>query len=358
MPHTNTKTKYVHPVVKLHNKSTAGLQRALDENEQITEELLQQYYLELATDGEERDTNLTAAELADRVRLYKAVREDTENLKAKAAMLLKSSLKASSQADELETRLHDVENSRKKIGLIPAAPANSVIDLQETQAKHFARGLNWYKAFLVFFIGSFAGVVSETLWCIIRNGYIESRAGLVYGPLNALYGAGALALTLALYKYRNRSSLYSFAGGMLIGSAVEYICSWGQEMLFGSRSWDYSGMPFNLNGRICLLYSLFWGVLGVFWIKSLYPRMARWILKIPNRIGVTLTWILLGFMIFNCSMSAISMARWAQRVNGSQASNSFEEFIDRRFPDERMERIFANMKFGDNPSAEQQKHAK
>ena len=93
---------------------------------------------------------------------------------------------------------------------------------------------------LICFSGSFAGVIVELLWCLLRNGYLESRSGLVYGPFNLLYGAGATALTLALYRFRNRNSWISFLGGFLVGSAVEYACSWGQEMIFGSCSWDYS----------------------------------------------------------------------------------------------------------------------
>ena len=94
------------------------------------------------------------------------------------------------------------------------------------------------------------------LWCFIRHGYFESRAGLVYGPFNLLYGVGATALTLLLYRYRNRSASISFFGGVIIGSAVEYLLSWAQETLFGSTSWDYSAVPLNINGRIIF------GVLG------------------------------------------------------------------------------------------------
>ena len=138
-----------------------------------------------------------------------------------------------------------------------------------------------------------------------------------------------------------------FLGGMAAGSIVEYVCSWGQEFFFGSRSWDYSNLPFNLNGRICLLYSVFWGVLGVLWIKNIYPRMAKVILRIPNRAGKILTWCLTAFLVFNAVMSFLAVDRWSQRVNDVPAPNAFWEFIDDRFPDERMEKIFANMHFGD-----------
>ena len=118
-------------------------------------------------------------------------------------------------------------------------------------------------------------------------------------------------------------------------------------MLIGSRSWDYSNMPFNVNGRICLLYSMFWGVLGMFWIKDIYPRMAKWILKLPNRAGKILTWCVTAFLVVNSIVTLVTVWRWSQRVHDVPPSSGFWELVDERFPDERMERIFANMEFGE-----------
>ncbi|MDY3224512.1 MAG: putative ABC transporter permease, partial [Candidatus Faecousia sp.] len=186
--------------------------------------------------------------------------DDLGSLEQMAASLREISVrmtKAGTQifavSDELSARCRDTRQQRKKRKFIAAAPANGTIDLEERESNHFARGMGIYKLLLVCFIGSFAGVLVELLWCLIRNGYLESRSGLVYGPFNLLYGAGAVVLTVCLYRFRNRSGWISFLGGMLVGTVVEYLCSWGQEVLFGSRSWDYSALPFNLNGRVCLL---------------------------------------------------------------------------------------------------------
>lgn len=260
--------------------------------------------------------------------------------------ILKAYIHLWNMNDELGARWKDLKKGRRK-KFISAAPANAVIDLQESRLNHFAQGLNPYKLLLICFIGSFCGVIVELIWCLLRNGYIESRSGLVYGPFNLLYGVGAVALTLALYKFRNRGKWLSFLGGMLIGSLLEYICSFGQELVFGSRSWDYSAMPFNINGRICLLYSVFWGFLGILWMKNIYPRMAQVILKVPNKIGIAVTWITLVFFVVNSAVTCVSVFRWSQRIEGVSAENSFWEFVDDRFPDERMERIFANMEFGE-----------
>ena len=266
-------------------------------------------------------------------------------LKGTAGTLAKASTQIFTVSDELSARCRDTRQQRRKRRFLTAAPANGTIDLEERESDHFARGLGIYKLLLILFIGSFAGVVVELMWCLIRNGYLESRSGLVYGPFNLLYGAGAVALTVCLYRFRNRSGWISFLGGMLVGTVVEYLCSWGQEALFGSRSWDYSTMPFNLNGRVCLLYSVFWGVLGVFWIKDLYPRMAQLILKIPNKIGKILTVAVTVFLIFNGVVSLLAVDRWAERVEGQAPGNSLEELLDERFPNERMESVYANMDF-------------
>ena len=303
---------------------------------------LERYYVRLAQEAEQSE--------APSQSLDQEVQQEIEALKRTSGNLSEALQAANKLEDELSARFFDMRTSRDRKWYLPNPPANGSIDLEEQQRDHFARGINLYKLLLVCFVGSFAGVVVEMLWCLVRNGYLESRAGLVYGPFNLLYGAGAVVLTLALYRYRNRGYLLSFLGGMLVGSVVEYACSWGQEALLGSRSWDYSSLPFNINGRICLLYSVFWGVLGVLWIKDLYPRMAKWILKIPNRIGKLLTWCLTAFLVVNAAVTCVAVARWSMRVQGEPAANSFWSFVDERFPDERMERIFANMEFGPTQS--------
>ena len=254
--------------------------RMLDAVEK-TEEELSSYYLRMLQGNTPKEE----------------ISQKEESLKRASNNLLKAWTQTYSIRDEMRGRWKDIKRQKKKHRFFPAPPTNAAIDLKEKQSVHFfARGMNIYKLLLIAYIGSFAGVVVEMLWCLLTRGYMESRAGLVYGPFNPLYGAGAVLLTVCLYKYRNRGSWLSFIGGMLVGGVLEYVCSWGEELVLGSRSWDYSNMPFNINGRICLLYSIFWGLLSVFWIKNLYPRIAKWILKIPNRMGKTITWLLTVFL--------------------------------------------------------------
>ena len=280
--------------------------------------------------------------------LEKQVQAEIASLQQAKENLSSAHKIASSTVDELSARAADVAKSLNRKWYRINPPSNTAIDVQEEERSFFARGMNGYKIALIVFIGSFAGVMLELLWCFARHGYLESRSGLVWGPFNMLYGVGAASLSIILYRFRNRGKWLSFLGGFVVGSVVEYVCSWLQEVLFGSRSWDYSRVPFNINGRICLLYSLFWGALGIFWIKDIYPFMAKWILKLPNRAGKILTWVLSIFLAVNCLVSAAAVYRWSERLHDEPPKTWIGSVMDARFPNERMERIYANMNFGDS----------
>lgn len=73
--------------------------------------------------------------------------------------------------------------------------------------------------------------------------------------------------------------------------------------------------------------------------------MAKGILYIPNKMGKIITWVLVVFMLVNVTVSGVAVMRWAERVKGIEASGTFWGFIDERFPNERMERIYPNMVF-------------
>lgn len=295
---------------------------------------------------------------AQKAAFYAEIRDELVLLRKRRDLMAKKLQAFNELIDEVETRLKETEQydrrKKKKVRILPPAPTNAQIDYREKQEAHFAQGMTFYKLFWVFFIGCFAGVVLETIYCLIQRGHYESRVGLIYGPFNLVYGIGALCLSGALYQFRNRGRVFSFVGGFVVGSVVEYACSWFQEVCFGSTSWDYSNMPYNLNGRICLLYSIFWGILGIFWIKDIYPRMAKWILKIPNRVGKPLTWVLLVFMVFNSVMTLFTSLRWTARREGVEPRNAFEAYLDEHYPDERMQKIFANAEFTEDREARMQ----
>ena len=210
--------------------------------------------------------------------------------------------------------------------------------------KHpFAQGLGFYKLFWIFFLGCVIGVVVETFWCLGTKFYVENRSGVIYGPFNPVYGFGAVVLTVGLQQLARKRDMWVFLGSMVLGGGVEYLCSWTQEMAFGTVSWEYSKTPFNLQGRTNLMFAFCWGILGLLWVREFYPRMSDWIERIPQRVGIPLTWVLLVLMLANMGISALAVARWTDRVHGVPPQNSVDVFLDETYPNDRMSRVYPNM---------------
>lgn len=212
----------------------------------------------------------------------------------------------------------------------------------------FAEGCSFYKLASLFFIGAFLGDITETIFCLITAGKLMSRSSVVYDPFSIVWGLGCAFLTAILYRIRNKNDSYIFIAGTLLGGVYEYICSVFTELVFGTVFWDYSKFAFNLGGRINLLYCFFWGIAAVVWMKLLYPRLSTWIEKIPMKAGKIICTVMLVFMIFDCLLSAMALARYTERnTTGKQAQNEVESFLDEHFGDERMERIYPNAKIVD-----------
>lgn len=208
----------------------------------------------------------------------------------------------------------------------------------------FAYGCGFYKLSMLFFIGSFFGDIIETLFCRVTTGIWMSRSSVVWGPFSIVWGLGFVGATALLYKYKERSDAFLFVAGTFLGGAFEYLCSVFTEIVFGTVFWDYSEIPFNLGGRINLLYCFFWGIVAVIWFKKVYPKLSFVIEKIPMRVGKIATWILMVFMICNVLVSCMALMRYDERGRGIDASESWQQTMDERFPDERMERIYPNAK--------------
>ena len=196
----------------------------------------------------------------------------------------------------------------------------------------------------IFVAGCYGGFLVETVWCLIKNGYIESRKSLVLGHLSVAYGMGAVLLTLILVHFQQSKLWKIFLVAFLSGTVTEYICSLGQEICFGSVAWDYSKLPLNINGRVCLLYSLFWGVLGVFWVKAVIPLLQKVFgsVKLPHERLLVSAFIV--FFVFDCVLSASAALRMNERAQGVSPSNRIEQFLDTHYPDEKMNEIIALQK--------------
>ena len=174
-----------------------------------------------------------------------------------------------------------------------------------------------------------------------------SRSSLVFGQFSIVWGLACALLTWILYRYRDKSDRYIFVFGTILGGAYEYVCSVFTEMAFGTVFWDYSEIPFNLGGRINLLYCFFWGIAAVVWMKGMCPFLSRQTEKLPARAGRAVCSVLLVLLAADMLISALALARYSERQTGSPEQTAVGQILDEYFPDEFIEKRYENLKLAD-----------
>ena len=171
-----------------------------------------------------------------------------------------------------------------------------------------------YLLLWLFFIYSFAGVIVEMIYCFLieHRGVIESRLGILYLPFNPLYGLGGVAVTVLLAQFFANPFLV-FLIGMAVCTVLEYLASLVMEKVFKSVFWDYSKEFLNIQGRVCLKYSIFWGLLSLFLIYVLDVVDAMMIVQFPRPAADILLWILVALTIASIALTLAAYARTEQK---------------------------------------------
>lgn len=129
--------------------------------------------------------------------------------------------------------------------------------------------MNFFTTILFIFIYSFLGYIYETLINLKNKVPINSR-GFLYGPLRPIYGFGCILLIFVFYNFHIDTLPLFFLVGFF-SCTVEYISSYILEKKFNKKYWDYSNNLFNLDGRVCALGFVVFGVFGLFLLNFLHP---------------------------------------------------------------------------------------
>lgn len=199
-----------------------------------------------------------------------------------------------------------------------------------------------YKLFYIFIIASVLGWGIEGLYTLIKKGQLINHSALVIGPFNIVYGIGACVLTVLLNKHKDSSYIKLFFIGFIGGTILEYLFSLGMELILGFTAWDYSQKFMNINGRVAIVYSIYWGILGILWIKLCYPKISKLIDKMNYNFGKKLMIGLIIFLLLDLvfTLSAINRAR--EKDLGIAPSNKYEEFLDNTFNRDYLKNMFNN----------------
>ncbi len=184
--------------------------------------------------------------------------------------------------------------------------------------------------FIWFMLYSILGWIFETIYCSIKGLKWDNR-GMLIGPYCPIYGIGAVADVLLC---GNMDSAPAIFFSCMLGSAVmEYTTSYVTEHLFHAVWWDYSRLPFNLNGRICLGCSLGFGVAGLAVHYGIHPVIICITEPIPLDAQEAISPLLMFVFAADCALTADSLAAINVKLAAtltaidSQIAEKYDNFI-------------------------------
>ena len=205
-----------------------------------------------------------------------------------------------------------------------------------------------YTLLWIFILYAFLGWCSEVIFAAVKTGQFVNR-GFLLGPVCPIYGLGVSFVLLALKPLGDHLSIL-FVGSVIITSALEYLVGWLSEKLLQERLWDYSDMPFNIHGYICLAFSLMWGVACVLVDRVIHPLILALIHWIPHTLGVVLLSIFLTTFAADFVLTVAAAVKLPKQY---RAAEELERMI-RSLSDGIGERLYQGVSRMDIPEKKQE----
>jgi uncharacterized membrane protein len=202
----------------------------------------------------------------------------------------------------------------------------------------FSRGefmpQNFYELLWIFMIYAFVGWCTEVSYAAVNHGVFVNR-GFLNGPYCPIYGCGMVIVVGLLYPIKG-NLLLLFIGSVLLTTCLEFVTGYVLEKVFHHKWWDYSKVPFNIKGYVCLKFSIYWGFGCTFVIRLVHPVIYRFVTLIPHILGILLITIV---MLVFCVDVGITVATILSFNKKLQAMDEIAERIH-KISDEIGERVY------------------
>ncbi len=198
---------------------------------------------------------------------------------------------------------------------------------------------------LFFFIYSFIGWLWETIYCSLKAKKFVYR-GFLTGPYCPIYGFGILSVLYFLDPFRNNVLFLYFLSAILV-TVIEYFTSFILEKLFHATWWNYSAVPLNINGRVAIPVSLFWGVGCVLIVKVIHPKVILLERFLAYHFGFGLPAVLLILFSIDIIYTIINMkafqkaaGEWSQAILEKKKELSIQRTVLKEEVKQRTESLF------------------
>lgn len=185
--------------------------------------------------------------------------------------------------------------------------------------------------FLLFIVYSFLGWCMEVIVCLIKEKKLINR-GFFLGPYCPIYGCAAISMAFLLKQYA-KDLIVLFILSATLCTTIEYVTSVLMEKLFNARWWDYTDKKFNVNGRVCLVNSFYFGVLGCLTVRFIGPFLISLFSALPTfMIYIVSSCLLVIFVIDNIiSFNVISKIKHTTDLILKDSTEEITEKIKEAF---------------------------
>ena len=131
------------------------------------------------------------------------------------------------------------------------------------------------RLFYIFMLFTFAivGWLWEGIYDLLQFGVLANH-GVLFGPWLPIYGFGGVLMYLLLNRYKKHPFVV-FMGSFVFCTLIEYGTGYYLETTKGMAWWTYKNIPFNIDGRICLMSSIVFGLGGVLLIYFVVPKLRK-----------------------------------------------------------------------------------
>lgn len=165
---------------------------------------------------------------------------------------------------------------------------------------------------LLFFIYGFLGWCAEVAFAACKNGRFVNR-GFLNGPICPIYGFGLIGVVLMLRPMQG-NLLMLYIGSFLLTSLIELITGFLLEKLFHAKWWDYSKMPLNIGGYVCLLFSLIWGAACLGIVEWVHPLIQGLVDHLPNALVIVLDSVFVLLLIIDLAATLAAIRKLSDRL--------------------------------------------
>lgn len=171
---------------------------------------------------------------------------------------------------------------------------------------------NLYQAAWIFLIYAFLGWCSEVAFAAVNKGKFVNR-GFLNGPVCPIYGFGMLIVVTALWGLKGNLILL-FLGSATLTTALEFVTGFVLEKFFHDKWWDYSDMPFNIKGYICLKFTVLWGLAATFIVGAVHRFVYMLIVKMPTVPGIILLSVFAAAFITDFVITVTELAKMPKKL--------------------------------------------